>query len=54
MEIKLAAKEIGLKFNTDKTEYINYNQNNNLHTESICGNMIKRVEDFKYLVSLIK
>ena len=54
LKIELAAKEIGLNINTDKTEYINFNQNNNLHMESISGNMIKRVEDFKYLGSYIK
>ena len=31
LNIELAAKEIGLNINTDKTEYINFNQNNNLH-----------------------
>ena len=31
LKIELAAKEIGLNINTDKTEYINFNQNNNLH-----------------------
>ena len=54
LKIELAAKEIGLNINTDKTEYINLNQNNNLHMESIGGNMIKRVVDFKYIRSYIK
>ena len=54
LKIELAAKEIGPNINTDKTEYINFNQDNNLHMESIGGNMIKRVEDFKYLGSYIK
>ena len=54
LKFELAAKEIGLNINTDKTEYTNFNQNNNLHMESIGGNMIKRVEDFKYLGSYIK
>ena len=44
LKIVLAAKEIGLNINTDKTKYINFNQNNNLHMESIGGNMIKRNE----------
>ena len=54
MKIELAVKEIRLNINTDKTEYINFNQNNNLHMESIGVNMIKRVEDFKYLGIYIK
>ena len=49
LKIELATKEIGFNINTEKTEYINFNQNNNLHMESIGGNMIKRVEYFKYL-----
>ena len=54
LKIELAAKEIGLNINIDKIEYINFNQNNNLHMESIGGNMIKRVEVFKHLGSFIK
>ena len=68
-KIELAANISGLNINTDKTEYIKFNQNNNLHMEGIYiyiyrfiyiptlhigVNMIKRVEDFKYLVSYIK
>ena len=53
LKIELAVREIGLNIDIDKTEYIKFNQNNNLHIlES--GNMIKRVEDFKYLGSYIK
>ena len=49
LKIESAAKEIGLSINTDKTEYININQNNNMHMKSICGNVINQAEDFKYL-----
>ena len=50
----IAAKEIGLCINTDKTEYININQNNNMQMKSICGSVISEVEDFKYLGSYIR
>ena len=40
-----AAKEIELCINTDKTEYININQNNNMKMKSICGSVINQVED---------
>ena len=53
LKIESAAKEIGLCINTDKTEYINSNQNNNMHMKSICGSVINQVDDFKYLGSYI-
>ena len=53
LKIESAAKEIGLCINTDKTEYINSNQNNNIHMKSICGSVINQVDDFKYLGSYI-
>ena len=54
MKIESAAKEIGLSINTDKTEYININQNNNMQMKSICGSVINEVEYFKYLGSYIR
>ena len=51
LKIESAAKEIGLCINTDKTEYININQNNNMQMKSICGSVINQVEDLKYLGS---
>ena len=48
---------IGLKINTDKTEYITLNQNQHgiqcITLKSREGHNIKRVEDFKYLGSYI-
>ena len=54
LKIESAAKEIGLSINTDKTEYINTTQNNNIQMKSICGSVINEVEDFKYLGSYIR
>ena len=34
LKIESAAKEIGLSINTDKTKYININQNNNMQIKS--------------------
>ena len=36
LKIESAAKEIGICINTEKTEYININQNNNMQMKSIC------------------
>ena len=48
---------IGLKINTDKTEYITLNQNQQgmqcITLKSREGHTIKMVEDFKYLGSYI-
>ena len=49
LQIESAAKEIGLCINTDKTDYININQNNNMQMKSIYGSVINQVEHFKYL-----
>ena len=54
LKIESAAKEIGLCINTDKTKYININQNNNMQMKIICGSLINQVEDFKYLGSYIR
>ena len=41
LKIEIAAKDIGLNINTDKTEYINFNQrNNSLQMISTNGNII--------------
>ena len=50
LKIESAAEEIVLCINTDKTEYININQNNNMQMKSICGSVINLVQDLKYLV----
>ena len=54
LKIESSAKEIGLCINTDKTEYININQNKNMQMKSICGSVINQVEDFKYLGRYIR
>ena len=54
LKIESAAKEIGLCINIDKTEYININQNNNMHIKTICGSVINQVEDIIYLGSYIR
>ena len=54
LKIESAAKEIGLCINSDKTEYININQNNKMQMKSICGSIINQVEDFKYIESYIR
>ena len=47
------AKEIGLHINADKTEFICLNQDASEGMKSLNGNVIKQVEDFKYLGSFI-
>ena len=47
LKIESTAKESGLCINTDKTEYININQNNNMQMKIICVSVINEVEDFK-------
>ena len=48
-KIEEAAAEIGLGVNADKTEYISLKQRNNSCIKSLKGNIIKQVNDFKYL-----
>ena len=43
------AAEIGLRVNSDKTEYISLNPKNNNGIKSLKGKNIKQVQGFKYL-----
>ena len=48
-QIEEIAYDIGLKMNTDKTEYMSYNLNNDINMMSRNGHCIKQVNNFKYL-----
>ena len=53
-QIEETADDIGLKINSDKTEYMRLKLNSddgNMKSEN--GNIIKQVENFKYLGSFI-
>ena len=52
--IKSAAIDSGLSINTEKTEYININQKNNIQMKSIYVSVINKGEYFKYLGSYIR
>ena len=53
-QIKETADDIGLKINSDKTEYMRLNLNSDDgNMKSKNGNIIKQVENFKYLGSYI-
>ena len=53
-KIEKIAEKIGLKINTNKTEYMSINQDKNTRkTKSLKDENIKEVEDFKYLGSFI-
>ena len=53
-KIEEAASEIGLYINAKKTEYIIINiENNTFEIRDLNGNLLKVVEDFKYLGSYI-
>ena len=49
--LEVAAKEIGLRINAKKTEFISFNQAGQI--KSLDGSNIKSVEDFTYLGSCI-
>ena len=51
-KIEEVAAEIGLRVNSDKTECISLNQNNN-GIKSIKGKSIKQLHDSKYLGSYV-
>ena len=51
--IERTAKEVGLYINAEKTEFICLNQDASEDMISLNGHVIKQVEDFKYLGSLI-
>ena len=53
-QIEETADDIGLEINSDKTEYMRLNPNSdNGNMKSKNGNIIKQVENFKYLGSVI-
>ena len=52
-QIEEIANVIGLKVNTDKTEYMSYILNNDINIMSRNGHCIKQVNNFKYLGSYI-
>ena len=52
-QIEEIADHIGLKVNTDKTEYMRYNLNNDINMMNRNGHCIQKVNDFKYLGSYI-
>ena len=54
-QIKETADDIGLKINSDKTEYMRLNPNSDDgKMQRTNGNIIKQVENFKYLGSFIR
>ena len=48
-QIEEIANDIGLKVNIDKTGYMSYNMNNEIHMTSRNGHCIKHVTNFKYI-----
>ena len=53
-QLEEIADDIGLKVNTDKTEYMSYNLNNDINMMSrLNGYRIKQVKNVKYLGSYI-
>ena len=52
-QIEKIANDIELKANTDKTEYMSYNLNNDINMMSRNDHCIKQVNNFKYLGSSI-
>ena len=52
--IERTAKEIGLYLNANKTEFICFNQDASQGMESLNGEKIKQMEDFKYLGPVVQ
>ena len=52
-KIEEVAAEIGLRVNSDLTEYISLIQKHNNGIKSLNGKSIKQVHDFKYLGSYV-
>ena len=52
-QIEEIANDIGIKVNTDNTEYMSYNQNNDINMMRRNIHCIKQVNNFKYIGSYI-